>query len=66
MNPFEHLKHLLNPIWVTEALNRPQKGEFSQPFSQYAVRVRASVGAVYPLYYILNSFSIFTNNANSV
>ena len=41
-------KHLLNPIWVTEALNRHQKGphmvlnvKFSEPYSQYPVRAQA-------------------------
>ena len=45
------LKQLLNHICVTEALNRPQKtlnmvlyhGKFSQPYSQYAVWMRAYV-----------------------
>ena len=43
-------KHLLNHMWVTEALNRPQKrpnmvmyGKFSQPYSQYPVRARTYV-----------------------
>ena len=46
----------MNHIWVTEALNGPQKGhnmvlngKFSQPYSQYPVQARASGGAVYPL-----------------
>ena len=50
-------EHLLNPILVTEALNRPQKGpnrvlngKLSQPYSQYPVRAQASDGAVNPLY----------------
>ena len=50
-------KHLLNHTGVKEALNRPQKrpnmvliGKFSQPYSQYPVRARASGGAVYPWY----------------
>ena len=44
------------PIWVTEALNSPQKGPnmvldgmFSQPYSQYPVQAQASDLAVYPL-----------------
>ena len=51
---------VLNPIWVTDALSRPQKvtnvvrnGKFSQPFNQYLVRARASCGAVYPLFHNL-------------
>ena len=55
-------KPLLNPIWVCEALNRPQNcpnmvlnGKFSQPYIQYPVRARASGGAV---------FSSVTNGAH--
>ena len=52
------LKHLLNHICVTEALNRSQKppnmvlyhGKFTQPFSQYPVWAGLTCGAVYPLY----------------
>ena len=43
-------KHLLNPICVTEAFNRPQNGpnfvlngKFSQPYSQYSVWAGAYV-----------------------
>ena len=49
------LKHLQNHAWVTEALNRPQKrphmvliGKFSQLYSLYPVRARASGRAIYP------------------
>ena len=52
---------LQNPMWVTEALNRPQKcpnivlnGKFSQPHSQYPVQAQASDGAVFPLYLSLS------------
>ena len=49
--------NLLNPLQVTEALNRPQKrpnmvlnDKFSQPYSQYSLRAWASDGVVYPMF----------------
>ena len=63
INSFGISKHFLNPIWVTEALNRPQKGpnmelnsKFSQPYSQYSVQARAYVPSCLSLvnYIILN------------
>ena len=52
-------KTILKITWVTEALNRPQKGpnmmlngKFSQIYSQYPVRVQTLGGTVYSLFQI--------------
>ena len=48
-------KHLLNPIWVTETLNMPQKwyGKIYQPYCQYPVWAQDSGRAVYSLFMCL-------------
>ena len=47
---FDISKHLLNHVWVTEAVSWPQK----RPNSQYPVWARASGEAIYPLFKFLN------------
>ena len=66
-NSFNIWKHLLNPIWVTEALNMPQNGPhmvLNGKFSQSTAQARASGGVIYPLFLIQSVTKPFNRVTN--